>query len=240
MLPFAPTYTSQSAIVGSGSRFSPSDLSLLAWYDPSDLSTLWQDTAGTTPVTTDGQSVLRMDDKSGNGFHATQATGSKAPLYKTSGGLHWLEFDGVDDALGHTINATCASMMAVRRTGAGDAYDGLLLITAGHRVYLRLSTDKWGTFSGSDQPADTTLATNTNYVLTSEAKTALDYYINGVADGSFAGMDAPAANAIGAVNSGGTAASPCRIYGIICSTTDFGADRAAAETWLGTKAGLSI
>lgn len=49
-------------------RFSP--LSLFAasepgfWYDPSDISTLFQDAAGTTPVTAAGQSVGLMLDKS--------------------------------------------------------------------------------------------------------------------------------------------------------------------------------
>lgn len=33
------------------------------------------------------------------GNHATQATAAKRPVYKTSGGLHWLQFDGVDDAM---------------------------------------------------------------------------------------------------------------------------------------------
>jgi hypothetical protein len=52
----------------SGSRFSP--LSLFAasepgvWYDPSDLTTMFQDTAGTTPVTTPGQTVALLLDKS--------------------------------------------------------------------------------------------------------------------------------------------------------------------------------
>lgn len=69
------------------------------WYDPSDLTTLWQDTAGTVPVTADGQAVARIDDKSGNGKHATQADAAKRPLYKTSGGLSWLQFDGTDDFL---------------------------------------------------------------------------------------------------------------------------------------------
>ena len=83
--------------------FSP--LSLFAasevgvWYDPSDLSTMFQDAAGTTPVTADGQPVGKILDKSGRGNHASQATAAKRPLYKTSGGLHWLQFDGVDDAL---------------------------------------------------------------------------------------------------------------------------------------------
>ena len=67
------------------------------WYDPSDLSTLFQDTAGTTPVTTPGQTVALMLDKSGNGFHATQPTAAARPTYQTDGTLHWLSFDGVDD-----------------------------------------------------------------------------------------------------------------------------------------------
>lgn len=68
-----------------------------AWFDPSDLSTLWQDTAGTSAVTTDGQSVARIDDKSGNGINLLQATAGSRPLYKTDGTLHWLQFDGADD-----------------------------------------------------------------------------------------------------------------------------------------------
>ena len=70
-----------------------------AWYDPSDLTTLFQDSAGTIPVTTAGQPVGRMLDKSGRGNHATQATSAARPTYQTSGGLHWLVFDGVDDVM---------------------------------------------------------------------------------------------------------------------------------------------
>ena len=66
--------------------FSP--LSLFAasepglWYDPSDISTLFQDAAGTTPVTAAGQSVGRILDKSGRGNHATQATEAQRPQYQ--------------------------------------------------------------------------------------------------------------------------------------------------------------
>ena len=70
-----------------------------AWYDPSDLTTLFQDSAGTTPVTASGQPVGKMLDKSGNGNHATQATSSKRPTYMSGSGLHWLAFDGADDVL---------------------------------------------------------------------------------------------------------------------------------------------
>ncbi len=68
-----------------------------AWYDPSDLSTLFQDAAGTIPVTTAGDPVGMMQDKSGNGNHARQATAAARPTYQTDGALHWLATDGVDD-----------------------------------------------------------------------------------------------------------------------------------------------
>ena len=84
--------------------FSP--LSLFAasepgfWFDPSDLSTLFQDAAGTTPVTAAGQSVGLVLDKSGRGNHATQSTSLSRPTYQIdSNGRGYLSFDGSDDFL---------------------------------------------------------------------------------------------------------------------------------------------
>jgi len=50
------------------------------WYDPSDYSTLFQDSAGTTPVTALEQPVGLMLDKSGKGNHATQPTATSRPV----------------------------------------------------------------------------------------------------------------------------------------------------------------
>ena len=60
---------------------------------------LFQDAAGTTPVTADGDPVGLMLDKSGNGNHVSQSVAASRPIYRTDGTLHWLEFDGVDDYL---------------------------------------------------------------------------------------------------------------------------------------------
>ena len=53
---------------GGAAAFTPAGLFALAepgvWYDPSDLTTLFQDTAGTLPVTTPGQTVALALDKS--------------------------------------------------------------------------------------------------------------------------------------------------------------------------------
>jgi hypothetical protein len=68
------------------------------WWDFSDLSTVFSDSAGTTPASVDGV-VGRVTDKSGNGLHFTQGTTSLKPLLRQAGALYYLEFDGVDDGM---------------------------------------------------------------------------------------------------------------------------------------------
>jgi hypothetical protein len=46
---------------------------LIAWYDLADQDTLFTDTAWTTPVTADGQTVRSIHDKSGNANHLTSS-----------------------------------------------------------------------------------------------------------------------------------------------------------------------
>lgn len=68
-----------------------------AWFDASDVATLFQDAAGTIPVTADGDPVGRILDKSGNANHAIQSVPATRPSWRTNGTVSWLEFDGVDD-----------------------------------------------------------------------------------------------------------------------------------------------
>lgn len=84
------------------------------WYDPSDFSTMFQDSAGTTPVTADGQPVGKILDKSGRGFHATQATATSRPILGLENGRYYLTFDGVDDGLSTAaIDFTATDKMTV-------------------------------------------------------------------------------------------------------------------------------
>lgn len=86
-----------------------------AWYDPSDLSTMYQDAAGTVPVTAVGQPVGRIRDKSGRGNHATQTTTASRPtLQIDTAGNYYLSFDGVDDSLvTGNINFSATDKMTV-------------------------------------------------------------------------------------------------------------------------------
>ena len=68
------------------------------WFDPSDVSTLFQDAAGTIPVTADGDPVGKMVDQSGNGNHAVQTVSGRRPVYRTDGASS-LGSDGVDDLM---------------------------------------------------------------------------------------------------------------------------------------------
>lgn len=98
------------------------------FYDPSDKSTLFQDVAGTVPVTKDGDPVALMKDKSGNGNHAVQSVSAARPIYKTDGILHWLQTDGVDDFLDSSLVPWNGSLFfqssAVAITG-GQRYLGI-------------------------------------------------------------------------------------------------------------------
>ena len=79
------------------------------WYDPSDFSTMFQDTAGTTPVTATGQSVARINDKSGRGNNATQSTSGQRPtLQQDASGKYYLSFDGSDDLM--TVSGSASTM----------------------------------------------------------------------------------------------------------------------------------
>ncbi len=57
---------------------------LYQWFDAGDITTLFQDSAKTTPVTTNGDPVGAFADKSGNGLDDTQATAESRPVYATN------------------------------------------------------------------------------------------------------------------------------------------------------------
>lgn len=93
----------QLVVQGATPAITPADLFLAGelgcWLDPSDLSTMWQDSARTTPVTAPGQPVGAINDKSGRALHFTQATAASRPTLQQEGGRNYLDFDGTDDGM---------------------------------------------------------------------------------------------------------------------------------------------
>lgn len=84
--------------------FDPTLISgLVAWWDFSDISTLWQDTARTSAITANGQAIKGVTDKSGAGHHLSEAT--NGPTYTTAAqhGRSVARFDGVNDVLAATF-----------------------------------------------------------------------------------------------------------------------------------------
>lgn len=108
------------------------------WWDPSDFSKMYQTEDTSTPVTATGQSVGRIEDKSGNGNHLVQATSTKRPTLQQDGnGKYYLSFDGTDDFLATASAATLTGtdemsvFAAIRK--ASDAAIGTVIETSANR-----------------------------------------------------------------------------------------------------------
>ena len=81
---FSPTFQpSSQAASGAAPAWTPNSISgCVLWYDFSDADTMFTD-AGTTKVSSDGDAIYQINDKSTSGINATQATANNRPAYKT-------------------------------------------------------------------------------------------------------------------------------------------------------------
>lgn len=86
------------------------------WYDATDITTLFQDSAGTTPVTAAEQSVGLILDKSGNNNNASQTTTDNRPQYDEWGIAKFLRFDSSDSltvSFGSALGSNCTVAYSV-------------------------------------------------------------------------------------------------------------------------------
>lgn len=98
----------------------PTLVNLQLWLDSKDADTLWADTTATTPAS-NGGTVARWDDKSGNARNLTQGTSTKRPVWTSATGA--LTFDGADDFLsvnGPSIAMPVTVYVVCKRTTGGD------------------------------------------------------------------------------------------------------------------------
>ena len=82
------------------------------FYDPNDLSTMYQDSAGTVPVTGVGQPVELMKDKSERGNHAYQTTSLARPILRDA--PRRIDFDAVFDKLITKLSAQLSGCTVIR------------------------------------------------------------------------------------------------------------------------------
>lgn len=214
------------------------------WYDPSDLSTLWQDSAGTLPVTAAGQPVGRIADKSGNGKHLTQSASANCPtLQFDSKGNAYLSFDGVAAYLSGTlaltlpfdrISAICQTSWTLGRNILSGGSTGIL--------YQSNASPKLRISDGLSGPMKDTLPIGVNGVVTERhIANAQQIAVNtgpySVAD---AGSAAPTLLAIGGKPSGSNL-SNFRLYGLLVRAGSLsGEELAGVRNWLAAKCGLNF
>jgi hypothetical protein len=221
------------------------------WLDPSDISTGFQDSAGTTPQTASGQPTGKRLDKSGRGNHVLQASAGARPEYDVIGGISSDFMDGSDDGYstaafaGGTLTSTMDCFVAVKRTSTAK---GVVCCQTSAAV-----TEFFGVF---DSAGGATLATGAG------AGAVATYKVNGVdLNGGAAGttrvqLDTSLVNGSWSVleiyglnlsawtqfmlggYSGFMLAAD--IGGVIACPAQSAANRTALRKWLGAKVGLSL
>ena len=212
----------------------------------------------TIPVTAFGQAVAAMLDKSGHGYHLTQATASKRPLYKTDGTLHWLESDGVDDELtiasrlGLAANPDLSVIAGMRWIGIGAAERMFGIGSGTNSLNGGVGTDGWAWRFDGSYALFGTATVNTDVVATwmrqdSTNFGASQFWRNGVqraVTGSVVTSGFPSnTTALFSMFQGGTASTTfmkARLYGLVVGNF-FDRTRAAqVEAWMAKKSGVTL
>ncbi len=232
------------------------------WLDPSDLSKMWQNLAKSTAVAADGDPVRVMIDKGGSVWEYTAPADASRPLYKTSGGLHWLELSAGRILTHATCNALSSKgsftkIVGIEFTAGSPGSDCVDAIPGAAPVIQRTGTNTFNSYSnpavfGSSTTGITSL---TKYVvsqvfngsLTATHAARNKFYINGVLEawegssGTINATTAATATAVlGAANSGAAAFMVGRIYQYMAigGTALSDPDRANAEAYIAAKMGI--
>jgi hypothetical protein len=109
------------------------------WWDPSDHTTTFQDTAGTVPANVAGQVVKRINDKSGNGNSLASSAGC---TLQNSGSQWWLQFNGTSNYLTSSFGFTqpvtrISALRQITWVSSAIIYDGSITDSC---VLMQLTT----------------------------------------------------------------------------------------------------
>lgn len=154
---------------------------LQAWWDFSNVSTLFTDTARTTPVTADGEAIKGVTDLSGNANHLSEAT--NGPTYKVNivNGKSVARCDGSNDRLQAATNITdtTISIAFVAVRNASVPFGGLFN-TNKHVVYQQgAAVDQWCMYQSLELLSGSALTAFKACIGVARASTDVDLVTNG-------------------------------------------------------------
>ena len=119
------------------------------WLDGADRSTMFQNTAGTTPITTDGQTIAAWKDKSSNAYVFTQATTGNQPTYKVNiqNGCSLTRWNGTSTGL-----QSSTSIPFYTSASSGGSFFFVFMITSNssQRFLMTYQNQTSGTFCVSE------------------------------------------------------------------------------------------
>jgi len=242
------------------STWSPLDIaSCFLLFDPTDISTLFQDTAATSPVTTSGQSVAAWRDKTSNATLFTQATAGNRPAYDVTDGRPSVYWNGVATRwLAATVDFTnvnavtiCTAMRCLTTTSnktlfihngtSAPSFEQVLSTTPAVTAYSRgTGTARSGTVAMS-AGAQTRVITTFHRITTALCRASIDNTTGtdvtlGQGTGNYANADTRIGTRWDA------ALTHCgNIYALAVFTSILtGDDLTRTKQWMADKAGVTL
>lgn len=241
--------------VGSGSallsatRFSPSSLfpATGGWWNVAAAvadGTIYTDD-GVTPATTDGETIYRLNDRSGNGRNLIQATAGSRPTLRNSGALWWLEFDGTDDFL-QTTTFTFAQPLTRINALSQTSWTSLDVIFDGTlnamRLYQSGSTPNIVMRGSAVGPGNTgaTIGSNRVVIEIINGASSSSQVDNGTPATGDVGTGDPGQITVGAAGNGAGSSNIKWFGGVWVAGSMAPRDQNSCRTYFGNLAGLSL
>lgn len=168
-------------------------------FDPSYVTTLmWYDAADATTITQSGGFISKWEDKSGNGYDATQVVSAEEPeTGSTLNGLDTIYFQSNRnfDIPNVTLTSDFSAYIVAQKTGRQNQYSVALAISDGASTNFANWALIWGTglpnnkisyYDAADRFSNTDLNQNQYYIssaLRDTGATQIDFWLNGTDDG---------------------------------------------------------
>ena len=138
------------SFVRSAYVFTPTAISnCVLWLDGADSSTMFQNTAGTTPITADGQTIAAWKDKSPNEYVFTQPTSGNQPTYKVGiqNGCSLTRWNGTSTGL---QSSTALPFYTSASSGGSFFFVFMITNNSSQRFLMTYQNQTSGTFCVSE------------------------------------------------------------------------------------------